>query len=112
MNGEWVVGCGDFEKLSENVFYKKRKVNIVTNLPYLKARSADHMPLSQLQSVYRRFSRMLKTFKDQIENVFILIDNSTSNITHPNHFLTVSSEKWILINSFESGGLPIGLYAW
>lgn len=55
---------------------------------------------------------MIQTFKDKIDNVFILIDNSSSNITHPNHFLSVSSEQWVLINSFESGGLPIGLYAW
>lgn len=70
------------------------------------------MPLSQLLSVYRRFSKMLKNYKDKIANVFIIIDNSNENVQNPNHFLSVSDEKWILVNSFESGGLPIGLYAW
>ena len=68
------------------------------------------MPLSQLLSVYRRFSKMLKLNKDRISNVFILIDNE--NVTHPNHFLAVSEEEWTLLNSFDSGGTAVGLYGW
>ena len=90
MSGDWIVGCGDFNNLSENIFNKDRKVNIITNLPYLKARSADHMPLSQLISVYKRFSKMITNNKDKIANVFILIDNNSSNLSHPSHFLSVS----------------------
>jgi len=75
MDGEWVVGCGDFEKLAENILVQGRKVNIVTNLPYLKARAAEHMPLNQLLSVYRRFSKMIRTHKASIANVFVLVDN-------------------------------------
>jgi hypothetical protein len=112
MDGQWVVGCGDFDKLADSVLLPDRKVNIISNLPYLKARSAEHMPLPQLVSVYKRFSKMLKTHRERISNVFILIDNSSSNIQSPSHFLSISEEKWLLINSFESGGRPVGLYAW
>jgi hypothetical protein len=70
------------------------------------------MPLSQLQSVYRRFSKMIRTHRDELDNVFILIDNSSENITNPNHFLRISDQKWVLLHSFESGGMPVGLYAW
>ncbi len=55
---------------------------------------------------------MIKTHKDKIDNVFVIIDNSSDHISNPYHFLSASEEKWILISSFESGGLPIGLYAW
>ena len=44
--------------------------------------------------------------------MFIVIDNSNSNLSNPSHFLAVSEEKWVVINSFESGGMPVGLYAW
>lgn len=107
-----MVGCGDFEKLADSVLLPDRKVTIITNLPYFQARSAEHMPLSQLVSVYRRFSKMIRKYKDRISNVYILIDNNNAYLTHPNHFLSVSEEKWTIINSFESGGRPIGFYAW
>ena len=59
-------------------------------MPYFKARSADHIPLSQLVSVYKRFSKMIRKSKDKISNVFILIDNNSANISNPNHFLSIS----------------------
>jgi len=55
---------------------------------------------------------MIRKYKDRIANVFILIDNNSSHLTHPNHFLTISEERWTIINEFESGGRPVGLYAW
>jgi len=38
------------------------KINIITNLPYTDARSKDHIPLNQLNSIYNRFNKMLKKY--------------------------------------------------
>lgn len=70
------------------------KLTIITNLPYLHGRSESKHPLNQLTSIYSRFSQMINSNKDFIENVFIIIDK---NINDKRHFLNVSSLEWNLI---------------
>jgi hypothetical protein len=84
----------------------------MTNLPYTNARSKDHIPLNQLSSIYKRFNKMIEKNKKSIANIFVIINNSPEDITSPFHFLRVSTENWVEITSFESGGLPIGLFGW
>ena len=75
-------------------------INIVTNLPYTQSRSKEHIPLNQLKSIYRRFNKMIEKNKEKIANVFIIINSTPSEIISPNHFLTISSEKWEQVASF------------
>jgi len=55
---------------------------------------------------------MIADNKNKISNVFIIINNDSAQITNRNHFLNISDEEWNLVASFESGGMPIGLYSW
>lgn len=55
---------------------------------------------------------MIANHKEDIDNVFVVINNEREAIADQFHFLNLSTETWELVGEFDNGGIPVGLYAW
>lgn len=52
---------------------------------------------------------MISKNKQNIDNVFVIVDGDVNN---QNHFLRISKEKWTILDRFNNGGLQVCLLAW
>ena len=67
-------------------------------MPYLNERSKEHHPINQLRSIYKRFNSMIRKYKENIANVFVIVGkNDQKNYSH---FLNISTEEWRLLGTF------------
>lgn len=97
--GKVYVGVGDFANMAHRVLLSPDShVTIFTNIPYLGGRSKDHIPLSQLQSIYKRFHKMVHDNRSNIRNVFVIVNAADKG--HPGHFLQSSIEEWRVLDTF------------
>ena len=76
-------------------------------MPY-GIRSKEHIEKNELISLFTRFAKLIRANYRKLENVYVFTTEHEKY--NRSHFLSISAMKWELVESFDNGGISIGLF--